>query len=334
MKETYILVPRNLIFEQTIEFITTFKEKNEVCKYIFDFKDMRRIDPFSLLLLSSELSYFKENNPECTFIARNYSHCTYAAHMGFFQAFGLDYGNFPGVANRNERYIPMTLFDVQDIKQTARDLMVNPGEVLDDFAKDISNVLTQNHNPTLAEILQYSIREILRNIVEHSESLDFGFCAQYLPSLDRVSFAVLDRGIGIKESLSLNPRLTLNNHEEAIRESLKPGISGKTYPGQKKKQKGDWANSGFGLYMTSNICKSGGSFFVASGDTGIYLTDQDEKLLDIKIEGTALNLTLNLEQPIELDKILKELRSLAGSDSSIRASNSTMNKSKTAANRR
>lgn len=327
MKEIHILVPRNLIFEQTIEFIGSFNQNREKGKYIFDFRDMGRIDPFSLLLLSSELVTFKGNNPGCTFSARNYSHCTYAAHMGFFQAFGLDFGKLPGQADGNDRYIPMRLFGVEDIKQTARDLGVNPGEVLDDFAEDISSVLTQNNNIQLAKILKYTIREILRNIVEHSESIDFGFCAQYLPSLNRVSFSVLDRGIGIRESLSLNPNLNSLTHEEAIRQSLKPGISGKTYPGQKRKQKGDWANSGYGLYMTSNICKNGGSFFIASGNVGFYLSGNDEKVMDISLDGTALNLTLNLDQPLGLEEILKQLRNLAGTKTKVKASKSSMNHS-------
>jgi len=326
VKEIIILVPRNLIFEQTIKFISTFKERNEIGRYIFDFSDMRRIDPFSLLFLSSELRSFKNNHIQCEFAARNYSHCTYAAHMGFFQSFGLDFGNFPGQAKQNERYIPMKIFDVPEIKQTAKDLALHPGEVLEDFAKDISGVLTQNQDPVLGEILKYSIREILRNIVEHSESDRFGFCAQYLPSLNRVSFAVLDRGIGIKSSLGNNPRLNLYSNENAIKESLKPGISGKVYAGQKNKPKGDWANSGYGLYMTSNICKANGSFFIASGDSGIYLSGSDEKLLDISIEGTALNLTLNLKQPAELKDLLKELRDNVGPNH-IKASKSSMNKS-------
>ena len=56
--------------------------------------------------------------------------------------------------------------------------MVNPGEVLEDFAKEISSVLTQNNDEKLTEILRYCIREIFRNIVEHSHTNQFGFCAQ------------------------------------------------------------------------------------------------------------------------------------------------------------
>lgn len=326
MNEIAIKVPRYLIFERTIDFVNTFKELNDVARYTFDFNNLKRIDPFSLLYLSSELRTFKLKNPECEFLAKNFQHCTYAAHMGFFQAFGLDFGKLPGQAKSNNRYIPIKIYDVPDIKEAARDSMVHVGEILESFAIEISSVLTQNYDVRLTEILRYSLREAMRNIVEHSHSKRFGFCAQFLPSLNIVSFAVLDRGIGIKESLLDNPRLNLKSHLEAIKESIKPGISGKIYPGQKRKPKGDWANSGYGLYMTSNICRKGGSFFIASGDKGLYLSKEDEKVLDIKIDGTALNLTINLNQENDLDEILKELRDNAGQLTNIKASKSSMNK--------
>jgi anti-sigma regulatory factor (Ser/Thr protein kinase) len=326
MNEMTIQVPRYLIFERTIEFVSSFKHLSNQNKYVFDFENLKRIDPFSLLYLSSELRTFKLKNSESEFLAKNFQHCTYAAHMGFFQSFGLDFGKQPGEANNNNRYIPIRIYDVPQIKESARDLMVHTGEILEGFAKEISEVLTQNYDKDLTEILRYCLREALRNIVEHSHSQRFGFCAQYLPSLNVVSFAVLDRGIGIKESLKDNPKLKLETHLEAIKESLKPGISGKIYPGQKRKPKGDWANSGYGLFMTSNICKNGGSFFVASGDKGIYLSSNDEKTLDINIDGTSLNLTINLNQKNNLNDLLQGLREEAGKLTSIKASKSSMNK--------
>lgn len=326
MNEMTIQVPRYLIFERTIEFVSSFKHLSNQNKYVFDFENLKRIDPFSLLYLSSELRTFKLKNSESEFLAKNFQHCTYAAHMGFFQSFGLDFGKQPGEANNNNRYIPIRIYDVPQIKESARDLMIHTGEILEGFAKEISEVLTQNYDKDLTEILRYCLREALRNIVEHSHSQRFGFCAQYLPSLNVVSFAVLDRGIGIKESLKDNPKLKLETHLKAIKESLKPGISGKIYPGQKRKPKGDWANSGYGLFMTSNICKNGGSFFVASGDKGIYLSSNDEKTLDINIDGTSLNLTINLNQKNNLNDLLKELREEADKLTSIKASKSSMNK--------
>jgi hypothetical protein len=324
MEKHIIIVPKYLVFEETISFINSFKTLPESKDYIFDFKLLSRIDPFSILFLSSELKLLKKNNPESSFHAKNYQHCSYAAHMGFFKSFGLDFGKSPGEANNNNRYIPLKIYAVADIKEAARESMVNPGEILEDYAREISSVLTQNKNLNLTEILRYCIREILRNIVEHSHTEQFGFCAQYLPSLNKVSFAVLDRGIGIRKSLTDNPKLNLINDLVAIEESIKPGVSGKIYAGQKRKPKGEWANSGYGLYMTSNICKNGGSFFVASGTSGMYLSGLNKKSLNVNINGTALNLTINLDQSEDLKKILEELRNNVGKQVDIKASKSSM----------
>ncbi len=324
MEKHYISVPEYLVFENTISFINSFKLLREQRIYVFDFESLRRIDPFSILLLSSELDIFKKNNPESKFSAKNFDHCTYAAHMGFFQSFGLDFGKFPGEAKNNNRYIPLKIYTVSDIKQSARDALVNPGEILEDFAKEISTVLTQNSDKNLADILRYCIREIFRNIVEHSNTKKFGFCAQYLPSLNKVSFSVLDRGIGIKNSLSENPELTLTDDLTALKESLKPGISGKTYPSQINKPTGEWANSGFGLFMTSSICKNGGSFFIASGDSGIYLSQGNEKILNVNIQGSALNLTINLDKKESFRKILTNLHKEIKEFENIKASKSSL----------
>lgn len=193
MEEYIIYVPKYLLFESTIDFINSFKNLREKRKYVFDFKNQIRIDPISLLLLSSELDLFKKANPESEFSAKNFTHCSYPAHMGFFKSFGLDFGKFPGEAgNLNNRYIPIRIYSVSQIKEAARENMVNPGEILEGFAAEITKVLTQDKEENLSEILQYCVREILRNIVEHSNTEKFGFCAQFLPSQSKVSFAVLE----------------------------------------------------------------------------------------------------------------------------------------------
>lgn len=305
-KDKIIQVPKHLYFEDTIEFVNKFANKRKERNYVFDFEKTIRIDPFSLLYVSQELEIFKKNNPTSTFHARKFSHLTYPAHMGFFKSFGLDYGKKPGEAKGSNTYSPIEVLYVKDIKQSARDLHVNPGQVLDEYAESISKILTQNKSETVTDVLRYSMREILRNIVEHSNSEKFSFCAQYLPSKNKVNFAVLDNGIGLKKSLSNNPKLSLTNDLDALKWALEPGVSGKVYPGQKSKPKGEWANSGYGLYMTSNICKKGGSFFISSGDKGVLLTQKQEREFDLNTHGTAVYLDIDLNSIYDLSKMLKE----------------------------
>ena len=157
--------------------------------------------------------------------------------MGFFQAFGLDHGKMPGEANGNSRYIPIRILDAKQIRQDAREQLINPAELLETHSEHMSKVLTQTDSGDLYEVIVYCMREILRNVIEHSQCDRFGFCAQYLPSLDRVSLAILDRGIGIKKALENNPNLNLQSDKDAVLEAIKPGVSGKIYKGKKENQR-------------------------------------------------------------------------------------------------
>lgn len=324
-----IYVPHRLHFEATIDFVNSFCNLRDDKKYIFDFVNTTNIDPFSLLYVSYKLGIFKENNPHSSFFARNFRHLTYPAHMGFFKSFRLPYGKEPGEASGSQTYTPIEIIKVQNVKNEAREMFVNPGVILDEYAENISCILTQNLTKTVTDVLRYSIREILRNIVEHSESEEFTYCAQYIPSLAKVQFAVLDKGIGLKQSLSSNPKVYMDSDHDAIKWSLKPGVSGKVYPGQKNKPKGDdWVNSGYGLYMTSNICKSGGgSFFISSGNAGLLINRDSEREFNLEMEGTAVYLVIDLYKIKDLAHMLKDFRDSVPKDIFV-PSKSSMDKAK------
>ncbi|MEP0213906.1 MAG: hypothetical protein ABJD66_11860 [Cellulophaga sp.] len=307
MTRKKIIVPSRLTFQNSIDFVKNLRALKPRKEINFDFSNLVTIDPFSLLLVSSEIQRCRSRLKESKFLATNFEHCSYAAHMGFFQAFGMNFGKKPGEAKGSSTYIPINIYNTQEIKKDARDLMINPAEFLESKAKEISNILTRSESGDLNEVLTYCLREIFRNVIEHSHSEQFGFCAQYLPSLNRVSFSIIDRGIGLKESLENNPTLNLNNDEDAIRAALKPATSGKVYKGQKNKPKGEWANSGYGLFMTSNICKRGGGFFIASGDFGYYTSENKERILETPFKGTALNLALDTNRIKNLYTMLREI---------------------------
>lgn len=247
MTRKIIEVPSRLTFQNSIDFVKGLRALKPHQEFEFDFSNLNTIDPFSLLLVSSEIQRCRSRFEDSKFIATHFDHCTYPAHMGFFQAFGVNFGKRPGEAKGSTTYIPINIYNTRDIRQEARELMINPAELLESKAKEIANVLTRSETGNLNEVLTYCLREIFRNVIEHSHADQFGFCAQYPPSLNRVSFSIIDRGIGLKESLSDNPTLVLNNDEDAIRAALQPATSGKVYKGQKRKPKGEWANSGYGL---------------------------------------------------------------------------------------
>lgn len=308
MTKFFVKVPRRLTLESTVKFACELSNLPNADEYIFDYSDVGRIEPFALLFLSSELQRLRSSHPEIKFSVANFEKCTYAAHMGFFKAFGLDHGKSPGEAKGNQHYIPITIFDSEGIRKTATENFEAVGAFIEAEAEGMSSVLTRSTKGSLFETLAYAIREIIRNVIEHSKSEQFGLCAQYWPTYSTVELAILDRGIGIKAGLANNPILKISGDHEALNLSLMPGISGKAYKGARINRNDIWANSGYGLYMTSRLCREGGSFFIASGNTGLYLSENKKRYLETPFQGTALKLTLNTTRLSNIDSTLSRFR--------------------------
>lgn len=299
-----VYLPRRLTLESTIQFANKLHEVPESKEYVLDFQLVGRIEPYAMLFLSSEIQRWRSRFPYSTFVIQNHQSKSYAAHMGFFKAFGCDFGKMPGEAMGSSRYLPVSIWNAEELRKGAAENYEAVGEFIEKQAEEMSAVLTQTDSGDLFDTLTYSIREIIRNVVEHSESKQFGFCAQYWPRYGKVELALLDRGVGIKKGLSANPHLVVENDHDSLNYSLMPGISGKAFKGAKRDKHDVWANSGFGLYMTSRLCREGGSFFIASGDTGIYLSENKKRYLNTPFDGTALRLLLNTSRLSGLKSML------------------------------
>lgn len=310
MSKIIVPIPASLDLPSALEFSVALSNLEEADEFDFDFSKTRHVEPFPMLLVSSEIRRVITKNPNSTKRCSNFHHMTYAGHMGFFQAFGLEFGKAPGEANGSKRYLPLTIFQCEQLRQAAAQKGVEVGDEVEGTARHLSEMLSGQSDGALFETLAYSVRELMRNVVEHSDAAQFGICAQYWPSKHRVEVAILDRGIGIKESLKNNPHLDASTDKRAINYALMPAVSGKAFKGSRVKQRGPWANSGFGLYMTSRICRNGGNFFIASGDTGMLLTkkEQAKRYFDCSFSGTAIRMVVRTDQINELREALERYR--------------------------
>lgn len=178
--------------------------------------------------VANEMKRFRQSKAAVRFTALNYKDHTYAAHMGFFQAFGLTHGNTPGQASGSSTYIPLTLLNVAAIQQEAAQRSVNPGDIIEEKASQIAQLLIRQPEGNLVDTLTFSIREIMRNVVEHSGSEFIEYCGQYWPSQNMVEVAILDVGHGVRFGLRNNPYLNIASDRDALHLALLPGISGKS----------------------------------------------------------------------------------------------------------
>lgn len=269
---------------------------------------MGRVEPFTMTLLASELKRFRASRQQTRFRSENHQGNTYPAHMGFFQAFGLDHGNRPGEAPGNANYLPLTHLNVEAIRTQAAEAYEHVGETLDRESGRLARVLTREEDGAIVDTLTYSLREILRNVVEHSNSEQLAYCSQYWPTRHRVEIVVLDTGMGIRASLSANPHLPIDSDRSAAQLALLPSISGKMFRGVRRRANDYWQNSGYGLYMTSRLCRNGGDFFIASVTSGILLEQGGKTDYSCNIPGTALRLVLDTRRIGNLHQRLETFR--------------------------
>ncbi|WP_063888780.1 hypothetical protein [Burkholderia stagnalis] len=280
----------------------------EASLYTIDFGPLEWVEPFGLLFFARQLRIFSDRRKPNRCRAINHHVHGYAAHMGFFQSFGLDFGNDPGEAPGNTRYVPITSSRIADLEREAVENCVDVRDVIERKCATLATVLTHNEEGDVQNTLGYSLREIFRNVLEHSQADTIWYAAQYWPSKEVVELSILDQGVGVRKSLSRNPHLSIHDDEDAIRFALLPGVSGVAFRGAPRQRRDVWANSGYGLFMTSQLCSRGGSFMICSGTSGLLLKNGVESKFPVDFEGTALRLQIYVPQIRGLNEELEDLR--------------------------
>jgi hypothetical protein len=311
MSRTTLSVPESLTLQTALQFCGALENCGTHDEYVLDFGRTKMVEPFGMLLISSEIQRCMSGHERAGFSCVNFAHMTYAGHMGFFKSFGLDFGKQPGQAAGGKNYIPMTIFETEALVNEAIASGREVGDEIESQSKRLAETLIGQDSGDVFETLSYSIRELMRNVVEHAQTDRLGICSQYWPSKGRAEVAIVDRGIGLRKSLAGNPHIDASTDKSAINYALMPAVSGKAFKGApRRRSRSPWANSGFGLYMTSRICRNGGNFFVASGDTGMLLTagKEGKRYFGTSLTGTAIRMVIRTDQLAGLKEALARYR--------------------------
>jgi hypothetical protein len=285
----------------------------------------RYFPPFPMLFLTAKILELREANPDTSIALKNFEDHSYVAHMGFFRAAGFDIGKELGEVRGNARYLPIRAFYKSELLRQPTDRFEELGDLIQRHADDIAAVVSQDdkRDSDFFNALSYSLRELIRNVFEHSETDRVLYCAQYWPVKQKVEVCILDRGIGIRQSLGANPNFRFRSDKEALEMSLWPGVSGKTHL---KPMSANWANSGYGLYMTSRLSRHGGNFVIASGDACIVLSKSLSKQnFNTHLKGTAIRMNLDITEignvTARLHQFRKEAQSIGERYIGLRARN-------------
>jgi len=178
----------------------------------------------------------------------------YAARMRLFQHLNISYN--PDLEEHEEagRFMPLT--------------QVRTHSELASVIANVSALLHLDKEPAGLAAVQYCVSELIRNVLEHSSSVDGAFvCAQrYLnKNPRRVSIAVADCGSGISEHLKSAYPQVGNDSVTALRFAMMPGITG-----AQRGMYGTPDNAGAGLFITRTIAKTTGGYFVLLSGNAAY----------------------------------------------------------------
>lgn len=277
-----------------------------------DFRTLDRAEPLGMVLFGSAVRRLRfelrEQRPELRFRAVGYEGLAYPAHMGLFQLLGIKYGNLPDEAAGGKTYQPIRYISFDEIEKSAAENYTDTHDFLEERCRELAKTLVRRDDDDVVDTLSYCLREIMRNSLEHAQTGGLAYCAQYWPTRDEVEVAIVDDGIGVAQSLKRNPHLTLLNDEAALKLALRPGVSGVAFKGAKQRRNDPWRNSGFGLYMTSQLASEIGEFFVGSGTSGIVLNHKASDVVALRLHGTAVSLRMQPSKMAALKDRLEQLR--------------------------
>ena len=231
----------------------------------------------------------------------------YLGHMGFFKAMGMPFGKRPGESSGSETYIPITVLDISDLETAHKPKLLHKydeppiGSIVDAEAMNLAKLVTRDPRPKINRPIAYCFREIVRNVFEHSGEQK---CALYAQRWNNgfIEVAIVDRGKGIHESLQ--SRHQVASHRDALMTAMLPGVSagGNLLDGQ-------WSNSGFGLFVLSELGKNLGNFSLCSGNTSARATEGSISCVEHTASfcGTAVGLKIKQLSPTRFHQLLDDI---------------------------
>ncbi|NWG23352.1 MAG: hypothetical protein HXY30_02865 [Pseudorhodoplanes sp.] len=302
----HLKLPDKLDLFHILQFAHKIDRIGKTDEVVVELGRTRHFPPFSMLFLAAKFLELKEANPDLKITAVGGEEHTYPGHMGFFKAIGVPIGMDIGEAPGSARYLPIRALYREDLKR--QDRYAELGDLIQKHADEIAEMVSRDasHKTDLFNALSYSLREIIRNAFEHSECDRVLYCGQYWPMSSKVEVSILDRGIGIRQSLGTNPNFRYGTDKQALEMSLLPSVSGKTHLPARSET---WGNSGYGLYMTSRLCRHGGNFVIASGNAAIGLSKTlEKKNFNTSLQGTAVRMNIDTLEIGSVEARLEQFR--------------------------
>jgi hypothetical protein len=282
-----VFLPTQLDASSAIRFATEPASLLESDAITFDFAPLASVEPFGMLLAGAAIrSFIKKRagrNVAADGVRSGDAIHEYLAHLGFFQWVGLPIGRAPGAVAGGANWMPITILTRAEIEIRMRETLRPLGHVIQVESERIARLVTQKNELKVNAPLAYCFREVIRNVFEHAETDRCAVCAQKW-SDGRVELAIVDAGRGIRESL--RRKHATKDDSAALNYAILPGISRNISDDPDD----PWGNSGFGLYVLSELGRELGVFRIVSGDAALTKERGRTVFDSTNLQGTAIQL--------------------------------------------
>ncbi|MEK6846140.1 MAG: ATP-binding protein [Nanoarchaeota archaeon] len=204
------------------------------------------IHPVVLCMIVALGLNLKPENIKCEKLEAKSKH--YLQRMGLFKLLNLKTDTTIIEHESAGRFIPLT--------------RITNSRELTTFITDIIPLL--HLDPEQADSIKYVVSELVRNVLEHSESERGAIVsAQYYHKSNTIRLGIVDGGVGIKKTISYaHP---VKTSLEAIQLALTPGITGTT-----QMIGGTEYNAGAGLFFIKSIAQVNREFLMIYSGNAMY----------------------------------------------------------------
>lgn len=292
------------------EMLPELQRKLVHCQHVdsvtVDFSTLKYSYPLGMLVAGSILRKWVERRRLSGFATQKIGvnsrvNChAYLMHLGFFDFITMTaVGKKIGVAKGNTKYVPIKVVKRDHLEAYALLNNMSFMDALIEVSNSMARVLAGDTDFSAQHAFNYAIREAIRNALEHSTSNSCIVCAQRWVN-GSAEIAILDEGVGLYTSLQAAYDIEV---EDALELAIKPGI---TRASILKDHENEHKNSGFGLYVLSELSRSFGWFCIGSGVNKLTL-EGDKKVLDeLFFRGVFLGVHLN-SAPKNFEQLLKDI---------------------------
>src|SRR5699024_4402721 len=228
---------------------------------------------------------------------------SYGLNMGIFQELGLtDYKS----KDEGDTYLAPKKIKREEVTAYLNDTNENIESYYEYISSKIANKILGSHvhnfNEKIYRLFTYVIRELIRNIFDHSESDYFYYGSQFIPSTSVVELVISDGGVGLKHTIPFDAEERWFNNdttENAIKKAFMPGITAES---NHSYATANYLNSAFGLAMVKQIILlANGILSLGTSDKTISFTNDREILNECQIQGPIIRIRIDLEKLISVD---------------------------------